>query len=90
MLQRLYIELAISCSSYELPNLKVILANVSFQQPIVVSFNGTKSMEVYEVVAKDSISENKVKEVETKMIGFPFYTSSLSIFCSINKLQKMI
>ena len=69
--------MAISCSLYELPNLKVILANVSFQQPIVVSFNGTKSMEVYEVVAKDSISENKVKEVETKMIGFPFYTSSI-------------
>ena len=34
-------------------------------------------MEVYEVVAKHSISENKVKEVETKMIGFPFYTSSI-------------
>ena len=65
-------------------SLKVILANVSFLLPIVVSFNGTKSMEVYEVVAKDCISENKVKEVETKMIGFPFYTSSLSIFCSFN------
>ena len=66
------------------------MLDIFFQQPIVVSFNGTISIVVYEVVAKDSISENKVKEVETKMIGFPFYTSSLSIFCSINKLQKMI
>ena len=83
--------MTISCSSYELPNLKVILANVSFLLPIVVSFNGTKSMEVYEVVAKHSISENKVKEVETKMIGFPFYTSSIYLlFFQLNAKNDLV
>ena len=47
-------------------------------------------MEVYEVVAKDSISENKVKEVETKMIGFPFYTSIYLLFHQQNAENDLV
>ena len=45
----------------------------------MVSFNGIISTKIYQVAAKDVIRENKVKEVETKMIGFPFSPSTQSL-----------
>ena len=54
----------------------------------MVSFNGIISTKIYRVAAKDVISENKVKEVETKMIGFPFYTSFYLSFVPSTKCRK--